>query len=724
MCQIGSEHWSGQDFGQLCDLITLPNDVAYPGPRLDYAGPRGLLRDSCREHGPVTTDRYTMSKPGWATLGLGANTWLRSGALVERVMFSAGFDPVDQETLEQRQILPAAQRRGAPDPDGRRDRERPVSGSALPQSQGQFIEDDGPVDVAVLVVTYQSAKHIDGLLDSLRREALAHRIRVVVADNSSTDGTLEAVARHRDVRAVPTGGNLGYSAGLNLAARAAGNAGTLFVLNPDARVAEGCIAALRSRMQSSGAGVVVPRIVDDEGSTYVSIRREPTLLRALGDAAFGSRWATRPGRLSEIEGRLETYESAHPIDWATGAALLVDREVAAAVGDWDERFFLYSEETDYLRRVREAGYTVWYEPEAIVEHSQGGSGSSAQLDALMAVNRVRYMAKHHGPMQTALFRGAVILHEAVRSSRPDHRVALRAVLSRASWPALPHAQPDQTESMIGALNGTVIIPAHNEGRTIGRLLSALAPLAAESVDIIVAANGCSDDTVAVARSTQGIVVLDLAVPSKTKALNVADATATRSPRLYVDADVEITPKAVRDTLALLANGEFLAARPPYRWHLDGVAWPVRAYYRARSRVASAHTALWGAGVYGLSVEGRTRFARFPDVVADDLYVDRLFDATEKYVVETDPVVVRVPRTTHELLQILRRQARGSKELRSGTAGSTLRELLATVRGPLSLFDAATYAGFALVSRWPRRVVTAWERDESSRTPGPIHEADQ
>jgi len=600
-----------------------------------------------------------------------------------------------------------------------------VTGSTTPpRSTGRFVGDHGSADIAVLVVTYQSVKHIEGLLESLRHEALEHRIRVIVADNSSTDGTLDVVARHPDVLAVPTGGNLGYSAGLNTAARLAGDVNALLILNPDARVGEGCLAALRTRMRSSGAGAVVPRIIDDDGSTYVSIRREPTLLRALGDAMFGSRWAGRPSGLSEIEGRPEAYESAHPIDWATGAALLVDRRAAEAVGDWDERFFLYSEETDYIRRVRGAGFTVWYEPEAIVAHSQGGSGSSPELDALMTVNRVRYMAKHHRALHAALFRGAVILHEAVRSSRPDHRVALRAVLSRQSWAGLPHAQPDQVEQEASTSTGTVIIPAHNEGLTIGRILAALGELVAEDLDIIVAANGCVDDTVAVARSTPGIVVLDLAEPSKTKALNAADATATRSPRLYVDSDVEITPKAVNDTLHELAQGVFLAARPPYRWHLDGVAWPVRAYYRARSRVPSAHTALWGAGVYGLSAEGRARFVEFPDVVADDLFVDQLFDPAEKHVVDTDPVVVRVPRTARELLKILRRQARGSKELNSATTSNTARELLSSVRGPSSLFDAAAYAGFAVLSRRPRRAVTGWERDESSRVAGPTHEAGQ
>jgi GT2 family glycosyltransferase len=132
------------------------------------------------------------------------------------------------------------------------------------------------------------------------------------------------------------------------------------------------------------------------------------------------------------------YERPGPVDWGTGAVLVLTSEVDSAVGAWDEeRFFLYSEETDYSRRIREAGFTVRYVPEASVTHRGGGSGSGPALTALNEVNRVRYYRKYHGPVGTAVFRAVVILGELMRYRRPANRAALRALLSRRSWASLP-----------------------------------------------------------------------------------------------------------------------------------------------------------------------------------------------------------------------------------------------------------------------------------------------
>jgi GT2 family glycosyltransferase len=303
----------------------------------------------------------------------------------------------------------------------------------------RFLGPDGRADVAVVVVTYHNAADLDRLVASLRAEAMQTRLRVVVVDNASTDGSLAVARAHEDVVALDSGGNLGYAGGINAAMSAVGDADAVLVLNPDLVVEPGCIAAMRARLATSGAGVVVPMILDADGDLYRSLRREPSLLGALGDAAFGARLAARPGRLAEMIHDPAAYQRARTIDWATGAALLVDRDVAREVGPWDERFFLYSEETDFLRRVREAGHTVWFEPAAVVRHAQGGSGASLDLDRLLAVNRIRYFRKHHGPAAAALFRALVVLHELVRVPSAHHRAVLHTVVSPSSWSRLPHA---------------------------------------------------------------------------------------------------------------------------------------------------------------------------------------------------------------------------------------------------------------------------------------------
>jgi GT2 family glycosyltransferase len=233
------------------------------------------------------------------------------------------------------------------------------------------------------------------LLQGLRGETRDQSIKVIVADNSPDPSTIKALLDQPDVLCFSTGGNLGYAGAINAAMAKAGSADAYLVLNPDMRVQPGVVMAMRNKLATSGAGVVVPLLLDDDGSTYPSLRREPSLTRALGDAVMGSRFRGRPGWLSEMDFDDESYHYAHPVDWATGAALLISSSTVETVGKWDEEYFLYSEETDFLHRVRATGHKVWFEPGARMTHCRGGSGSSPALDALMAANRIRYVRKFH-----------------------------------------------------------------------------------------------------------------------------------------------------------------------------------------------------------------------------------------------------------------------------------------------------------------------------------------
>ncbi len=324
---------------------------------------------------------------------------------------------------------------------------RPLPSMDVPErapsrAPGSFLPAGAAADVAVVIVTYNNHDDIGPLVLGLRKEAMNQSIKVVVADNSPDDHTLNALAQYPDVIAIRTGGNLGYAGGINAALSAAGEAGTYLILNPDLRIEEGAISAMRRRLAQTGAGVVVPVLLDDDGSIYPSLRREPGILRALGDAVLGSHMRKRPGWLSEMDFDEESYLHGHRVEWATGAALLLDAGAARAVGAWDERFFLYSEETDYCHRMRQAGYSIWFEPSARMWHKRGGSGASPQLVALMSVNRVRYAEKYLGRGRVVAFRGVVLAAEVARLGKPGHREAAWALASRRRWDQLPHAVPD------------------------------------------------------------------------------------------------------------------------------------------------------------------------------------------------------------------------------------------------------------------------------------------
>lgn len=608
----------------------------------------------------------------------------------------------------------------------------PAAPSPSPVSRS-FVPAGSYADVCVLAVTHNNAGDIPDLFASLRAETEDLAIRVVVADNSSTDATVSEVAAHPDVVLVQTGGNLGYAGGINAAARHAGDTGAVLVLNPDLRVGRGALAAMLKRLQQPGTGIVVPLLADEDGSTYPSLRREPSIMRAVGDAFAGRRFPRRPGWLSEIEYDAEAYLYPHPVDWATGAALLVDMPLARRLGGWNESFFLYSEETEYFHRARRAGAQVWFEPAATMTHRRGGSGQSDDLAALMAVNRVRYAQLHRGRGYAAAFRAAVLLSEVLRTGRAGHSKAVPALLLEGRRRRLPHARraavPEHhlhaAEAAAGRASspapfpaGTVIIPCHNEEQVIGPTLDSLGPAVAAGAEVIVVCNGCTDGSARQARLRPGVRVLELDEASKTAAINAGNAAASHWPRLYLDADIRVRPETVRAVFEALVNGS-LAVRPAVEYDLDGANPLVRSYYRARRNLPGSRQALWGAGAYALSAEAGERLGMLPAVVADDLYVERFFPEEEKTVLDCPPVLVRLPRDVPGLLAVLRRTYRGNAEqgALNSTAVSSAAGILGAIRGPRSALDAAVYAAFTLAGRRLASAAgpdTSWERDESTR----------
>lgn len=596
----------------------------------------------------------------------------------------------------------------------------------LQTQPGKFCSANELATVSILVVTYNNADSVEDLIASLRQEAAALCLRVVVSDNGSSDDTVRLLRRHRDVLVLENQANLGYAGGINMARTLVGDCEAVLVLNPDLTVAPGAISALLTRMRRSNAGIVVPKLLESDGTTYNSLRREPSLTRALGDAVFGAKLPSRPGWTTEIDFDSESYAHPHQIDWATGAALLVESGLENRLGAWDEQFFLYSEETDYFRRAREAEASIWYEPAASMTHRMGGSGSSTDLNALMAVNRIRYARKHQSARYATAFHALVALHHGVRYKKPAHHGLFATIADEKSWDTLPSG----TQIQDGGENfprGAVIIPAHNEASVIARTLAPLAPLAeAGKIELIVACNGCTDNTADIARQFPRVVVLESAVPSKINALNLADASTDLYPRLYLDADIVITVSALRMTFDRLNQPEAMSARPAFEYDTTGASWPVRSFYRARRGLPSTNNALWGAGAYGMSKSGRARFGEFPEFTADDLFIDLQFSADEKVIVPSIPVKVSTPRTLRALLKILQRNYRGQAEIDPGlqpansapSTRQTSRELVHSVAGMRSALDAAIYAGLVTIARIRNATTTnettRWERDDSSR----------
>lgn len=275
--------------------------------------------------------------------------------------------------------------------------------------------------------------------------------------------------------------------------------------------------------------------------------------------------------------------------------------------------------------------------------------------------------------------------------------------------------------------GSIVIAAHDEEAVIARALGHLSDAVGRGeIDVIVVCNGCRDRTADVARGFPGVRVCELEKPSKTAALREGDRMAVPGPRLYLDADVELTSRAAVETLRALTEGA-IAARPPHRFETTGAHPIVRRWYSVRERLPSISGALWGAGCYAVSEEGRSRFGEFPEVLGDDLFIDSLFAPEEVTIVATDPVVVRTPRSFSDLFRTKRRSYRTTQRSdEEGSGGVTLspsqrvqaRELGELVRRePKHAVDVGIYVVFAVLARLSARFGPAprWERDASSRS---------
>jgi GT2 family glycosyltransferase len=213
-----------------------------------------------------------------------------------------------------------------------------------------------------------------------------------------------------------------------LPSAAAGDA--VLVLNPDVRLDPGCGAALLDVLGEPGVGIAVPVQRDRDGSLHPTLRREPTVLRALGEAVLGGWRAGRVPVLGEMVTDHDAYAARTRADWATGSVMAVSKACLASVGEWDETFFLYSEETDFALRARERGFQLRLAPGARCEHVRGASHDNPQLWALLTVNRLRLFATRHGALRTLAFRAALLLGEGLRScgGALTHRRALVALL--------------------------------------------------------------------------------------------------------------------------------------------------------------------------------------------------------------------------------------------------------------------------------------------------------
>lgn len=261
--------------------------------------------------------------------------------------------------------------------------------------------------VDVGVVTYNTAAVTVAALRHLLDSTDDCELRILVHDNASADGTAEAVAAAVPEAEVVAGAeNLGFGRAMNLLL-ARSDAPWFLCLNSDAWPEPGAVGRLVAVAEASrGVGAVVPRIERPDGELEHSTNPFPSVAVA---------WRCAVGYRREPGGRADRmllpgawrHDEARVVDWAVGACWLLRREAVEAVGGFDERFFMYAEDIDWCWRLRDAGWTTWFEPTALVRHLGGTSSEPVyrgrQQEAWMR-NTYRLLRWRRGRAYAAAYR--------------------------------------------------------------------------------------------------------------------------------------------------------------------------------------------------------------------------------------------------------------------------------------------------------------------------------
>lgn len=230
------------------------------------------------------------------------------------------------------------------------------------------------MDLTISIVNWNTRDDLCGALQAIVGSGMKVTYEIIVVDNASTDGST-AMLRDRfpNVKLIEIERNVGFGAGHNRAF-AAGLGKYRLVMNPDSRPLSGAFdELLRFAEAHVDAAIVAPKLLNPDGSLQYSCRRFPSVAAAIFRNALFDRLF--PNNRAATDYLMRDWDHAVPreVDWVSGAAMLIRADALEKLHGFDESYFMYCEDTDICRRARDAGFTVWYDPNAVFTHTIGRS---------------------------------------------------------------------------------------------------------------------------------------------------------------------------------------------------------------------------------------------------------------------------------------------------------------------------------------------------------------
>jgi len=248
--------------------------------------------------------------------------------------------------------------------------------------------------LSIVIVNWNTRERVLTCLGSIYSAQLVRKFEVWVVDNASSDGSVEAIGSiFPEASLIRNTRNVGFAKACNQAIRAS-QGQYLFLLNSDAMLRRGSVDEMIEFMRANeNVGALGPQLLNDDGSAQSSCARFPTVMsEALHLAGLGQKL------VNDRKLNSQRKQGPRPVDWVSGAALLLRRDAISQVGLFDEDFFLYSEETELCWRLWQKGWEVWFLPSTTVYHLGGGSSALRPVENYeqLYLSKIHFFAKAYG----------------------------------------------------------------------------------------------------------------------------------------------------------------------------------------------------------------------------------------------------------------------------------------------------------------------------------------
>jgi GT2 family glycosyltransferase len=300
-------------------------------------------------------------------------------------------------------------------------------------------------ELSIIIVSWNVAELLAACLESISRHSSSLDMEIIVVDSASTDGTVALLgARYPQVRWLPQGENLGFTRCNNIGLQTASGR-YLMLLNPDTEIVGDALSQMVRYLGENGdVGIVGPQTLNNNGTTQSTRRRFPSLLVAFFESTWLQRYAPKSVLKPYYMDDGASDNAILDVDWMQGSALMTRREVYEQIGGLDEGYVMYSEEVDWCRRAKDAGWRVVFVGTALVIHHGGKSSEQvmAHRHIYFQQSKLRYFRKHHGWLAAQLLRGFLFTNYVwqlgLESGKAlvGHKRAMRLERVKAYWQVL------------------------------------------------------------------------------------------------------------------------------------------------------------------------------------------------------------------------------------------------------------------------------------------------